>query len=92
METNFIQKLGTSDMTSYINVLTAYQEECIGEEIFQVGFNERSGYLYISLENGIQICSAFGNPVEFLISDFNDGEEHFFDEYEDALEFLETQE
>lgn len=54
----------------------------------QVGFNENSGYVYIALENGISICSMLGREVEYLITNFEDGEETFFDEYEIALNNL----
>ena len=52
----------------------------------QVGFNSNSGYVYIALENGISICSMLGRDVEYLVTDFNDGEEHFLDSYEEAIE------
>ena len=46
-------------------------------EIMQVGFNSNSGYVYIALENGISICSMLGREVEYLVTDFEDGEEYF---------------
>ena len=49
------------------------------------GFNTSSGYVYLALENGISICSCFAQPVEFLVTDFETGEEEFFDSYEDAI-------
>jgi hypothetical protein len=61
----------------------------INEEIMEdgIGFNSYSGYVYIALENGISICSMLGNDVEYLVTDFNDGQEYFFDTYEEAEEF-----
>jgi hypothetical protein len=61
----------------------------IGEEIIEggIGFNPNSGYTYIALENGISICSMMGGECEYLVTDFNDGEEHFFDTYEEAETF-----
>ena len=61
----------------------------INEDIMEggIGFNKYSGYVYIALENGISICSAFGKDVEYLVTDFNDGEEYFFDTYEEAEKF-----
>jgi hypothetical protein len=64
----------------------AYAKNSNGEEIMEVGFNPYSGYTYIALENGITICSNMGNCVEYLVTDFNDGEEYFYDEYSEALE------
>tara|TARA_R110002126_G_scaffold121747_1_gene263269 strand:- start:391 stop:669 length:279 start_codon:yes stop_codon:yes gene_type:complete len=69
-------------------VWEAYANECPNEEIFQVGFNNHNGYVYIALENGITIGSAFGNKVEYIASNFHDGEEMFFDEFCDVVEYL----
>lgn len=61
----------------------------IGEEIMDggIGFNPNSGYTYIALENGISICSMMGRSIEYLVTDFNDGEEHFFDTYHEACSY-----
>ena len=66
------------------NVFKAYAEECSREDIMIVGFNSNSGYVYISLENGISICSMLGQRIEYLLTDFETGEEHFFNSYEEA--------
>lgn len=65
-------------------VWTAYYKECANEDIMEVGFNENSGYVYIALENGISVASAFGQEVEFIITDFETGDEYFFDSVEGA--------
>lgn len=62
----------------------AYADFAKSEEILEIGFNSNSGYTYICLENGISICSMLGRKVEYLVTDFNDGEEYFFDTYEEA--------
>tara|TARA_R110002050_G_scaffold36471_1_gene91276 strand:- start:131 stop:523 length:393 start_codon:yes stop_codon:yes gene_type:complete len=49
-----------------------------------IGFNANSGYVYIALEDGITICSMLGRDVEYLVTDYNDGEEFFFDTYKEA--------
>lgn len=67
------------------NCFSAYAENCSGEDILEVGFNENSGYVYIALENGITICSMLGREVEYLIVNFMDGEETFYDLYEIAI-------
>ncbi len=67
-------------------VWEAYANECSRDEIFQVGFNNHNGYVYIALENGITIGSAFGRSVEYIINDPEDGEEFFFDSIEEAQE------
>jgi hypothetical protein len=66
----------------------AYAENCSGSSIFEIGFNPNSGYVYIALEmERITICSMLGNDVEYLFTDFDNGEEFFFDNYEEAIEF-----
>lgn len=80
-----INKLGTSDIRSLELVLKAYRENAHREEIEDIGFNENSGYVYIYLENGISICSCFGNDVEYLIPDFETGDEAFYEDYNDAI-------
>ena len=69
----------------FSKVFMAYANECSGEEIMEVGFNPNSGYVYIALEDGISICSNLGRAVEFLVTDFNNGEETFYESYEEAL-------
>ena len=63
----------------------AYADNCSGEDIMTIGFNPNSGYTYIALENGLQICSMLGREVEYLIVNFMDGEETFYDSYEIAI-------
>lgn len=63
----------------------AYADNCPSEDIMDIGFNPNSGYVYIALENGVSICSMLGNHCEFLVTNFGDGEEVFFDDYEEAL-------
>lgn len=88
METNFLKKMGTLDIQSYINVLNAYSEHFINENIFEVGFNTDSGYVYIALELNVQIISRLGMEVEYLITNFDSGEEYFFNDYSKAIEFI----
>jgi hypothetical protein len=77
----YLEALGMS------KVFEAYAS--IGEDMMEggIGFNPNSGYVYIALENGISICSMLGKDVEYLVTNFNDGEEHFFDTYEEAESF-----
>jgi hypothetical protein len=67
----------------------AYGEYAKSEYILEggIGFNPNSGYTYIALENGISICSMLGRDVEYLVTNMNNGEEHFFDTYEEAENF-----
>jgi len=79
-----LSKLGSSDLLSYEIVLREYNNNARGEEIMETGFNTSSGYVYIALENGIQIASCFGQDADFIVYDYETGEEHFCDTYEEA--------
>lgn len=85
---------GISDSIAYCeahglaNCFKAYAKYCAGESIMDVGFNPNSGYVYIALENSVSICSMLGRDVEYLITDFETGEEEFFSDYEEALSKL----
>lgn len=70
-------------------VFGAYAEYCCLESISYggVGFNPNSGYVYIALENGVTICSMLGNDVEYLVTNYDSGEEHFFYTYDEAITF-----
>ena len=85
---NFISKLGSSDLRSFINVLEAYLEsDAFRKSIEFMGFNSESGYVYLTLCNDICIASRHGNNVDFLAFD-DDGEEITFPNYYDALQYI----
>lgn len=63
----------------------AYADNCSREDITEVGFNKNSGYVYIALENGVSICSMLGRDVEYLVTNFETGEETFYNDYETAI-------
>lgn len=89
METiQFLNQLGSSDKESLELVLKACREHVSKEEMTDAGFNTSSGYVYVVLENGIQVASCFGQDVDYIVTDFEDGEEHFFDTYQEALDYL----
>ena len=91
---NTISIHGFNDSIAYCEALglakcfQIYACNCSGECIMDggVGFNSNSGYVYIALENGVTICSMLGRDVQYLVTDFEDGTEYFFDTYEEALE------
>lgn len=91
-----LQINGLNNTVSYCEAIglskcfEAYANKCNGEDIFEIGFNENSGYTYIALKYGVTICSKLGNDVEFLVTDFDNGNETFFDDYNKALECFET--
>jgi len=75
--------LGYSDSISKSIVWRAYANYFAGEEIMEEGFNINTGYVYIALENGVTIASAFGQDVEFIIYDEEKEEEKFFSTIEE---------
>ena len=83
--------MGSSDIESMHKVIDAYRNIDNNEWIMEggTGFNTYSGYVYIALENGITICSCFGQEVDYLVTDYETGEEEFFDTYEEELEYYE---
>lgn len=82
---DFLNNLGTADFKSWLLVNEAFYEFARGEEIMECGFNTNSGYVYIALENGISICSCFGQEVEYLVTDWETGNEEFYESYEEAV-------
>ena len=66
----------------------AYADNCVPEDIMEIGFNPNSGYVYIALENGISIASMLGQSVEYIVNDFEDGTEYFLATYKEAEDQL----
>ena len=89
MEIINFDKMGSSDKYSLELVWKAYNDIRLNEEIFEIGFNLNSGYVYIALENGVSIASCFGQAVDYIVTDYEDGTEYFLDTYEEAEEKLE---
>ena len=81
----FDESIAYCEAKGLSKVFMAYANEAKNEEIMEVGFNSNSGYVYIALENGISICSLMGHDVEFLVTDFNNGEEFFYESYNEAI-------
>ena len=83
-----LNEMGSLDIQSMNKVINAYiQIEPINYNFYDIsetGFNQNSGYVYIALENQISICSAFNNEVEYLVTNFDNGEEFFFETYKEA--------
>lgn len=69
-------------------IWNAYADYFASEEIMEEGFNINSGYVYLALENGVTIASAFGQEVEFIVYDNETIDELFFDSIEDLNSYL----
>ena len=63
------------DAKSKSVVWSAYAEHFASEEIMEEGFNLSNGVVYIALENGVTICSSFGQEVFFVVFDDSDSDE-----------------
>ena len=79
--------LGYLDAKSKSIVWNAYAEHFAGEEISEEGFNTNSGNVYIALENGVTIASAFGQAVDFYVYDFENGDEFGFESIEELNKY-----
>lgn len=83
-----LNEMGSSDIQSMHLVIDAWKQ--INSDYKEImyegtGFNTMSGYVYIALENGISICSNFGQEVEYVVTNFDTGEEYFYETFEEAL-------
>jgi hypothetical protein len=86
LQTNISSSIAYCEAMGLSNCFKAYADDCASEEIMEVGFNSNSGYVYIALDNSISICSCMGKEVEYLVTNFDDGEEFFFESYKEAME------
>ena len=85
-----VNRMAAMEAEGLANCFQAYAENTAIENIEEIGFNENTGYIYIALENGVSIASAFGNEVEYIVTDFETGEEYFCETYDEALDQLEN--
>jgi hypothetical protein len=86
-----LDEMGYQDIESMKLIIDAWYKLDDRDIMYEgTGFNKMSGYVYIALENGISICSCFGQEVEYLVTDYDTGEEYFYETYEEALNKLET--
>ena len=77
----------TMGLSKCFKALAKIADKCVMDDC--IGFNANSGYVYIALEDGITIASMLGRDVEYIVTDYNDGEEFFFDTYKEAEAKLE---
>tara|TARA_R110002051_G_scaffold322075_2_gene411615 strand:- start:152 stop:451 length:300 start_codon:yes stop_codon:yes gene_type:complete len=81
-----LNTMGSMDVESMHIVIKAFRDLNSNEYIMDggTGFNTSSGYVYIALENGITLASCFGQSVDYIVTDYDTGEEHIYDTYEEA--------
>ena len=88
---DFVKKLGSSDLASFIICLEALSNEANNQPIEDIGINNSTGSVYIMLDNGIIINSSFGQRVIFTVMDHkDDDQEKDFDNYYLAENYLNT--
>jgi len=84
---NFNNSIAQCEALGLSKVFKAYSIYAQRDEIESIGFNENSGYVYISLDCNVSICSCMGQDVEYLVTNFETGKEHFFDDFTEAIQF-----
>ena len=72
-------------------LFSVYAESDLAGESICFGYNNWSGYYYIAFENiSLQIVLTSRSDVMFMTTDFETGEEEYFDTEEEAMEHLAT--
>jgi hypothetical protein len=84
---NFNNGIAHCEALGLSKVFKAYSQYASRYEIESIGFNDNSGYVYIALECGLCICSCVGQDVEYLVTNYDNGEETFFDDFDEAMQF-----
>jgi hypothetical protein len=68
-----------------------HTDACMELEPMIFGHNHLSGYYYIAFENiSLSIVLTPQNDVQFMTTDFETGDEEFFNTEEEAMEHLAT--
>jgi len=68
-------------------VWAEYAENWAGDDIEAVGFNENSGYVYISLWNGVQLGCCLGGRLEYIVYDEETETELFLNSWHEWREY-----
>ena len=72
-------------------LFSVYAQSNLTGESICFGYNDWSGYYYIAFENiSLQIVLTYRGDVMFMTTDFETGEEEYFDTEEEAIEYLAT--
>jgi hypothetical protein len=85
---NLLNPVGYHEAQCLSKCFEAYADECANEPISEIGFNSKTKYVYIELENGISICSKLGSDVEYLVTNFETLRETFFESYGQAEDLM----
>jgi hypothetical protein len=79
------------DANALTTLFSVYAQSDLAGECICFGYNDWTGYYYIAFENiSLQIVLTYRGDVMFMTTDFETGEEEYFDTEEEAMEYLDT--
>ena len=79
------------DAEALATLFSVYAQSNLAGEYICFGHNDWSNYYYIAFENiSLQIVLTPRGDVMFMTTDFENGEEEYFDTEEEAMEHLAT--
>jgi hypothetical protein len=79
------------DANALATLFSVYAQSDLAGECICFGYNDWTGYYYIAFENiSLQIVLTYRGDVMFMTTDFETGEEEYFDTEEEAMEHLAT--
>ena len=85
METENIKDFSQNQIYTLGYLLVAASET--GEDIEMIGYNNRSGAVYVALENGVVIFEFEGRKnIYYMVTNFETGEELEYYDYAEAKE------
>ena len=88
---NGYEVVSKREANALTTLFSVYAESSFVDEPMIFGYNTWSGYYYIAFENiSLQIVLTYRGDVMFMTTDFETGEEEYFDTEEEAMEHLAT--
>ena len=88
---NGYEVVSKREANALTTLFSVYAESSFVDEPMILGYNNWSGYYYIAFENiSLQIVLTYRGDVMFMTTDFETGEEEYFDTEEEAMEHLAT--
>ena len=82
-----LDKMSYIELGNLTKVLQSWKENAESEDIMEIGYNEKTGYVYISFEsNGVQIACRFNEDVKYLATDRDTGDEYWLTSWEDCVD------
>ena len=82
-----LEKMSYIELANLNKVLTAWKDEAYNEDIMEIGYNEKTGFVYMAFEsNGIQIACKFNEDVRYLATDRETGDEYWLTSWDDAID------